>query len=168
MTDQITVTLPTEILQRAEQLARCTGRSVDQLLAETIELSLRPLGTSSLPEEGMAEWSDERWSDHFTWSADGTRILGRTPCGRATVVCLQLNNVIAVYGASGVGKRGLAPASHAGHLRNAPSTRQSSREDYTHDNPTDSIGSASGSCPARLGADVQGLGTGSGSAHADE
>ena len=57
MTDQITVTLPTEILQRAEQLARCTGRSVDQLLAETIELSLRPLGTSS---EDMAEWSDQR------------------------------------------------------------------------------------------------------------
>jgi hypothetical protein len=49
---QITVTLPTEVLQRAEQLARCTGRSVDQLLAETIELSLRPLGTCSLPEEG--------------------------------------------------------------------------------------------------------------------
>ena len=60
MTDQIAVTLPTEVLQRAEQLARCTGRSVDQLLAETIELSLRPLGTSSLPEESMAEWSDER------------------------------------------------------------------------------------------------------------
>lgn len=60
MTDQITISLPTEILQRAEQLARCTGRSVDQLLAETIELSLRPLGTSSLAEEDMAEWSDER------------------------------------------------------------------------------------------------------------
>jgi predicted DNA-binding protein len=60
MTDQITVTLPVEILQRARQLARCTGRSVDQLLAETIELSLRPLGTSTLPEEDMAEWSDER------------------------------------------------------------------------------------------------------------
>jgi hypothetical protein len=38
----------------------------------------------------------QRWSDHFTWSEDGTRILGRTPCGRATVLCLQLNNVIAV------------------------------------------------------------------------
>lgn len=56
MTDQITLTLPTEILQRAEQLARCTGRSIDQLLAETIELSLRPLGTSS---DDIAECSDE-------------------------------------------------------------------------------------------------------------
>jgi predicted DNA-binding protein len=60
MTDPITITLPTEILQRAEQLARCTGRSVDQLLAETIELSLRPLGVSSLLKEGMAEWSDQQ------------------------------------------------------------------------------------------------------------
>jgi len=60
MNEQITVTLPTEILQRAEQLARCTGRSVDQLQAETIELSLRPLGSSAREEDGMAEWSDER------------------------------------------------------------------------------------------------------------
>jgi hypothetical protein len=60
MTDQITVTLPTEILRRAEQLARCAGRPVDQLLAETIELSLRPLGTSSVSEEDMAAWSDEQ------------------------------------------------------------------------------------------------------------
>lgn len=58
MTDQITVTLPVEILKRAEQLARYTGRSVEKLLAETIELSLRPLGTSDLPAEGMSEWSD--------------------------------------------------------------------------------------------------------------
>jgi hypothetical protein len=36
----------------------------------------------------------QKWSDHFLWSADGTRILGRTPCGRATIVALQLNNSI--------------------------------------------------------------------------
>lgn len=60
MTDQITVTLPTEVLQRAENLARCTGRSVDQLLAETIELSLRPLGTSLASVDNVAEWPDER------------------------------------------------------------------------------------------------------------
>jgi hypothetical protein len=60
MTDQITVTLPTEILRRAEQLAQYTGRSTDQLLAEMIELSLRPLGRSSWPEDGMAGWPDER------------------------------------------------------------------------------------------------------------
>ena len=60
MTDQITLTLPTEVLQRAEQLARCAGRPVDQLLAETIELSLRPLGTSSSPQENMSGWPDEQ------------------------------------------------------------------------------------------------------------
>lgn len=38
----------------------------------------------------------QRWSTHFTWSEDGTKVLGRTVCGRATVVALQLNNVLAV------------------------------------------------------------------------
>jgi hypothetical protein len=38
----------------------------------------------------------QRWSRHFHWSADGTQIIGRTASGRATVVALQLNNVIAV------------------------------------------------------------------------
>ena len=38
----------------------------------------------------------QRWSRHFMWSEDGTRIIGRTACGRATVVALQLNHVIAV------------------------------------------------------------------------
>jgi HNH endonuclease len=38
----------------------------------------------------------QRWSRHFQWSEDGTRILGRTSCGRATVIALQLNHVIAV------------------------------------------------------------------------
>jgi hypothetical protein len=38
----------------------------------------------------------QRWSDHFEWSADGTRVLGKTPPGRATVLGLQLNNAIAV------------------------------------------------------------------------
>lgn len=38
----------------------------------------------------------QRWARHFLWSDDGTRIIGRTACGRATVVALQLNHVIAV------------------------------------------------------------------------
>ncbi len=32
-----------------------------------------------------------KWSDHFVWSHDSTRIVGRTPTGRATVEVLQLN-----------------------------------------------------------------------------
>lgn len=38
----------------------------------------------------------QRWSRHFMWSEEGTRIIGRTACGRATVVALQLNHIIAV------------------------------------------------------------------------
>jgi hypothetical protein len=34
----------------------------------------------------------QRWSDHFRWSADGLRILGLTPTGRATVAALHLDD----------------------------------------------------------------------------
>jgi hypothetical protein len=33
----------------------------------------------------------QKWLDHFSWSEDGTEILGLTPCGRATIAGLQLN-----------------------------------------------------------------------------
>jgi HNH endonuclease len=32
-----------------------------------------------------------RWSDHFLWSEDFTRMIGTTPTGRATIVRLDLN-----------------------------------------------------------------------------
>ena len=38
----------------------------------------------------------QRWSRHFLWSEDGTHIIGRTACGRATVVALQMNHLMAV------------------------------------------------------------------------
>jgi hypothetical protein len=38
----------------------------------------------------------QRWAEHFQWSSDGTRIIGRTLIGRATVEALRLNNRIAV------------------------------------------------------------------------
>lgn len=34
----------------------------------------------------------QKWLDHFAWSEDGALILGLTPCGRATVDALRLNN----------------------------------------------------------------------------
>lgn len=37
----------------------------------------------------------QQWRRHFRWSDDGVRILGRTVCGRATVVALNLNSLIA-------------------------------------------------------------------------
>lgn len=38
----------------------------------------------------------QQWSRHFQWSEDGVEIIGRTVCGRATVIALQLNNQVAV------------------------------------------------------------------------
>jgi hypothetical protein len=38
----------------------------------------------------------QQWSRHFAWAENGTQIVGRTACGRATVVALRLNNPIAV------------------------------------------------------------------------
>lgn len=32
------------------------------------------------------------WDEHFAWSTDGTQMIGKTPCGRATVIALQMNN----------------------------------------------------------------------------
>jgi len=37
-----------------------------------------------------------KWQQHFKWSEHGTQIIGRTACGRATVIALRLNNAIAV------------------------------------------------------------------------
>ncbi len=36
----------------------------------------------------------QQWSDHFFWSSDGTRIEGLTDLGRATIVCLRMNNPV--------------------------------------------------------------------------
>ena len=38
----------------------------------------------------------DQWVEHFVWSPDGVRVIGRTPTGRVTVECLRMNNSIAV------------------------------------------------------------------------
>ncbi|MBI3915195.1 MAG: HNH endonuclease [Chloroflexi bacterium] len=38
----------------------------------------------------------QKWKLHFQWSGDGLMIIGRTACGRVTVIALNLNNLIAV------------------------------------------------------------------------
>jgi hypothetical protein len=59
MSSQITLNLPDDILQKAELWAQRSGRPVGDLLAETIELSMRPLG-SPQPEEGpSSSWTDQ-------------------------------------------------------------------------------------------------------------
>ena len=34
----------------------------------------------------------DTWSEHFAWSNDGTRVVGKSEIGRATIVALQMNN----------------------------------------------------------------------------
>ncbi len=38
----------------------------------------------------------QAWADHFEWSDTGTQIIGKTPCGRATIEALQMNNDLVV------------------------------------------------------------------------
>lgn len=35
---------------------------------------------------------EQQWRDHFAWRKDGAEIVGLTPCGRATVAALRMNN----------------------------------------------------------------------------
>lgn len=38
----------------------------------------------------------DNWHEHFSWSADGAKVVGLMPVGRAAVVALKLNNEVAV------------------------------------------------------------------------
>jgi hypothetical protein len=38
----------------------------------------------------------QRRTDHFAWSEDGTKVIGLTACGRATVAALKLNRPLAI------------------------------------------------------------------------
>ena|SRR5919199_1470508 len=55
-------------------------------------------GLDSLSAETVTLFNprQQQWHEHFTWSDDGTEIIGLTACGRATVIAFRLNNSIAV------------------------------------------------------------------------
>lgn len=38
----------------------------------------------------------DNWHEHFSWGADGAKIVGLTAMGRATATALKLNNEVAV------------------------------------------------------------------------
>jgi hypothetical protein len=59
MSAQITVTLPEDVLQRAEWWAQRAGRSVPELLADAIEASLSPLGPPAAGERLLTTCSDD-------------------------------------------------------------------------------------------------------------
>jgi hypothetical protein len=54
---EVTLTLPDQLWERAEVLAQRTGREVSELLAETIELGLDPLGGGAR-ERPVDTWPD--------------------------------------------------------------------------------------------------------------
>jgi hypothetical protein len=38
----------------------------------------------------------QRWSEHFAWSVDATKVEGVTAIGRATITSLRMNNSVIV------------------------------------------------------------------------
>src|SRR5437764_282163 len=58
MSTQVIVTLPDETYRRAVHLARITGRDIAEVLADTIEISLQPLGAELVTGKPVAQLSD--------------------------------------------------------------------------------------------------------------
>jgi len=61
----------------------CNRAKSDQSLASD------PLSKALIP---LFNPNKQDWFEHFRWTDDGTKIIGITPCGRATVAALKLNN----------------------------------------------------------------------------
>jgi hypothetical protein len=66
---------------------RCNEFKADQTEAED------PLTGEIVP---LFNPRTQAWAEHFVWSPDGTRIIGLTAIGRATVVALQMNDALRV------------------------------------------------------------------------
>jgi hypothetical protein len=58
MSTQIVLTLPDAVLEKAASWANMVGRPVGDFLAETVELSINPLGTET-KTPALETWSDE-------------------------------------------------------------------------------------------------------------
>lgn len=51
----------------------------------------------------------DAWSDHFRWSRNQTRVVGRSPVGRATIEALRLNRPVLVRARKVWVRHGLHP-----------------------------------------------------------
>src|SRR5258708_17428737 len=58
MSTQITLTLPDEIYRRAARLARLTGRDIADVLSDTLDISLLPLGAELATDKPVFALSD--------------------------------------------------------------------------------------------------------------
>ncbi|MEH1859125.1 MAG: HNH endonuclease [Nostoc sp.] len=67
-------------------------RSCNEFKADSTE-AIDPLSGEKTP---LFNPRQQRWSEHFAWNADATRVEGLTTTGRATIVCLRMNNPVIV------------------------------------------------------------------------
>ncbi len=70
----------------------CNGHKNDRIVAED------PLTGETVPLFNPRTMS---WGEHFAWTEEGDRIVGLTPCGRATVVALNLNRAALIVARKG-------------------------------------------------------------------
>jgi hypothetical protein len=52
-------------------------------------IAIDPITQSELP---LFNPRIQHWNEHFEWSDDGLRVIGKTPTGRATVIALKLDS----------------------------------------------------------------------------
>lgn len=67
-------------------------RSCNEFKADSTE-AIDPLTGETTP---LFNPRTQRWSENFTWSSDATTVEGLTIIGRATIVCLRINNPVIV------------------------------------------------------------------------
>lgn len=60
MSTQVTITLPDEVYQRVERFARLANRDVASVLADTIQLSIPPVGAELRDLEPVSDLSNEQ------------------------------------------------------------------------------------------------------------
>ena len=46
---------------------------------------------------GLFRPRQQRWTTHFAWSDNGTRLIGLTISGRATIEALHMNNALIMH-----------------------------------------------------------------------
>ncbi|ALB40513.1 MULTISPECIES: HNH endonuclease signature motif containing protein [Nostocales] len=65
-------------------------RSCNEFKSDAVE-SIDPLSGETIQ---LFNPRQQKWTDHFGWSADGTRLEGINAIGRTTIVKLRINNPV--------------------------------------------------------------------------
>ena len=100
-TPQAIVPIPFEIEHILPKAAGGTDEEENLWLACGVCNSFKHAKTQAVDPQTNSEirlFNPRRqvWSEHFEFSSDKTEIVGKTACGRATVIALKLNNTQAV------------------------------------------------------------------------